>query len=191
MHKKEDKNTVWREFCFIYGEKHILSLRLTFCLSPQAQIVYFRIFWSIKAMLSIQCGLQYCRSSQHKKTCFKFPFLHCRHNGLLKQETYTTSERWALHCSIENNQVCDLKCLWFNLSFTLYICTVSVKMHVPLVAAFCASKNSKFKFYLSTNCKTPRSSQLSDHNRLCMCVWTKYHNRYAMCTHQKSLWSWS
>lgn len=116
-------NTLWTEVCFIYGEKHILSLRLTFCLSQQTQIVYFCIFWSIKAMLSSQCGLQYCRSLQHKKSLF--PFLHRRHNSLLKQET--TSERWPLHLSIvENNQVCDLKCLWFNLSIKLYICTVSV-----------------------------------------------------------------
>lgn len=32
--KKEIQNTVWTEFHFIYEEKHSLSLRLTFCLSP-------------------------------------------------------------------------------------------------------------------------------------------------------------
>lgn len=30
---------------FIHGEKHILSLRLTFCLSPQTQIVHFISYW--------------------------------------------------------------------------------------------------------------------------------------------------
>lgn len=40
-------------------------------------------------MLSNQCELQYCRSSQHKKLVLYFPFSHGRHNGLFKGETYT------------------------------------------------------------------------------------------------------
>lgn len=50
---------------FIHGDKHILSLRLTFCLSPQTQIIYFFflfvVVYSIKATPCSQCRSQYCR----------------------------------------------------------------------------------------------------------------------------------
>lgn len=156
---------------FINGEKHILSLRLTFCLSPQTQIVYFCIFWSIKAMLSSQCGLQYCRSSQHKKTCFIFPFLQCRHNGLLKQETCTTSEMWPLHFLILEKQprMWFKMFAWVNLSITLYMCIQSCSN----VCTSCCGILYTFLFFFlngSRNCRASRGSQLLDHNCSYVCL---------------------
>lgn len=155
-----------------------MSLRLTFCLSPQTQIVYFCIFWSTKAMLSSQCGLQYCRSSQHtqKKTCCKFPFFFFFFLKLVyiadptvysNKRLKTTSEMWPLHFSIlENDQVCDLKCVcvWLNLSITLYMCS-HVQMCSPLVVEF-QMNNSIFELFD----KTSRGSHLFDHNCLCVYV---------------------
>lgn len=167
---KENKkryNTVWTEFCFIYGVKHILSLRLTFCLSPQTQIVYFYIFWSIKAMLSSQCGLQYCKSSQHKQTCFIFPFF-----TLVKQETDTTSERWPLN--IRKQPSVWLKIfVWFNLSSTLYVCS-HAQMCVTSCRGILYTNNSIFELYGSRNSTTLSNKYLI--RTVCMCVWPNFHH---------------
>lgn len=112
-----------------------LSLRLTFCLSPQTQIVYFCIFWSIKAMLSSQCGLQYCRSSQHKNLALHFP-LYIADTTVYSDRPSRLQNVTTAFLNIRKQPSMWFKMfVWFNLSITLYICS-HVQMCVPLVVAF-------------------------------------------------------
>lgn len=91
--------------------------------------------------------------------------------------------------NIENNQVCNFKCLC---DLTWVLRCIYVQPCSNACASCCGifhTNNSIFELYGSRKCKTARGSQLFDHS--CFCVWTNYHKRYVMCAHQKSLWSWS
>lgn len=89
-----------------------------------------------------------------------------------------TSERWPLHFSVlENNQVCDLKCLCLTwvLHCILYMYS-PVYMRVPVVVTF---RTPAFHMVAQTaRHQGPKT------------IWINNHDSYEKCTHQKSLWSW-
>lgn len=105
-----------------------MSLRLTFCLSPQTQSLFLYIL--VYKCNSSQCGLQYCRSSQHKKLALYI--------SLFTLQTQWCTKRGDLHY-LRNMTTAFLNIrkkqprmwlkmfVWVNLSITLYMCTVMLK----------------------------------------------------------------
>lgn len=130
-------------------------------------------------MLSNQCELQYCRSSQHKKLVLYFPFSHCRHNGLFKGETYTYFRKvTTAFLSIRKQPCLRFKmfvCLTWVLHCILYMYS-PVYMRVPVVVTF---RTPAFHMVAQTaRHQGPKT------------IWINNHDSYEKCTHQKSLWSW-
>lgn len=130
-------------------------------------------------MLSSQWELQYCRSSRHKNL-FYISLFHTADTTVYSKVRPThTSKKWPLHFSIlENNQVCDLKCLcvltWV-LHCILYMYS-PVSLRVPVSCDI-----------LYASIPYAQTHKLQDIKGLQPL--TNNHDRHEKCTRQRSLWS--
>lgn len=163
--KNKRNNLFSAEFVFIYGEKHSLSLRLTFCLSPQTQIIIFYFYKSNAFQSVYNTLLQIITTHKNMLYISLFLFFSCCFVFYIVDQMSTRNER-LLHPSVLKNQV------WFKMFVT--------KPEYYTVCFVCTVVSFKYVHPLSWHTLTIPKQDTPVPTR----------TSTILCTDQKSLWFW-